>query len=137
MPTPSFRRVRAALPRDVLVLSTLFAAAGTTHFLRPEPFDHIVPPWVPLTPRAATLVSGAAELAGAAGLLLPATRPAARVGLLALLVAVFPANVHMALHATDFAVPAWVAWTRLPLQPLLMWLVWRAGRRPGRMVGGT
>lgn len=117
------------LTPGLLALSALFGVAGALHFIRPGVFDRIVPPWVPLTPRTATLISGGAELAGAAGLLHPATRPAARLGLIALLVAVFPANVYMAQHPERFGVPAWVAYGRLPLQPLLIWVVWWAGRR--------
>ncbi|MFK7601528.1 hypothetical protein ACI3L1_04875 [Deinococcus sp. SM5_A1] len=112
----------------VLVLAALFAAAGITHFVAPQFFDRIVPPGLPMPARTATLISGAAELAGGLGLLHPATRPAARWGLLALLLAVFPANIYMAQEPQKFGVSAWVAWARLPLQPLLMWLVWRAGR---------
>ncbi|UBV41936.1 hypothetical protein LAJ19_09815 [Deinococcus taeanensis] len=122
-----------ALPRltpGVLLLATLFITAGALHFITPRFFDRIVPPWVPMTPRAATLLSGAAELMGGLGLLHPATRPAARWGLLALLAAVFPANVWMAQDPERFRVSPAVAWGRLPLQPLLLWAVWRAGR-PG------
>ncbi len=75
-----------------------------------------------------TLLSGAAELAGGLGLLLPATRPAARWGLALLLVAVFPANLDMARDPERFGLPAWVLWARLPLQPLLIWWVLRAGQ---------
>lgn len=115
----------------VLLLSALLIGAGVLHFLRPEPFDRIVPPGLPLTARTATLLSGAAEIAGGLGLLHPATRPAARLGLLALLVAVLPANIYMAQHAERFVpLPAWSLWARLPLQPLLIWAVWRVGRRP-------
>ncbi|MDL2343569.1 hypothetical protein QOL99_05325 [Deinococcus sp. MIMF12] len=113
----------------VLVLAALFVGAGVLHVVRPEPFDRIVPPGLPFSARTATLLSGAAEVAGGLGLLHPATRPAARWGLLALLVAVFPANVHMAQHPERFPLPGWALWARLPLQPLLMWAVWRAGRR--------
>ncbi len=112
------------------LLAAIFVSAGTLHLLRPRVFDSIVPPYVPMPPRAATLISGAAELAGGLGLLHPATRPAARWGLLALLLAVFPANLQMALEPEKFApIPAWTLWARLPLQPLLMLWVWRAGRR--------
>ena len=113
-----------------LLLAVLFVSAGALHFLRPRVFDAIVPPYVPLPPRAATLISGAAELAGGLGLLHPATRPAARWGLMALLLAVFPANLQMALEPEKFApIPTWALWARLPLQPLLAYWVWRAGRR--------
>lgn len=120
----------------VWLLAALFVGAGTLHFLAPQGFDRAVPDWWPFSARTATLLSGAAELAGGLGLLHPTTRPAARWGLLALLVAVFPANVYMAQHPARFGLPAWALWLRLPLQPLLMWAVWRAGRRV-RAVSGA
>lgn len=120
-----------------LLLAAVFVLIGVQHFIRPEFFDRIVPPglqklpMIGMTPRQATLISGAAEVAGGLGLLHPRTRPAARWGLLALLVAVFPANIYMALNARDFRpLPEWVSWARLPLQGLIGWAVWRAGRRP-------
>ncbi|MFC4452849.1 DoxX family protein [Deinococcus sonorensis] len=117
------------MPRSpaLLLCAALFVGAGTLHLATPEPFERIVPAWVP-SARAAVLLSGVAELLGGLGLLLPATRPAARWGLGLLLVAVFPANVEMAQHAQRFPVPAWVLWARLPLQPLLLWWVWQVGR---------
>ncbi len=89
-----------------------------------------MPPALP-APRLLVLLSGAAEVAGGLGLLLPATRRGAAWGLLALLVAVFPANVYMLGLAAELRIPAWVLWARLPLQPLLMWGVWwgEIGRR--------
>lgn len=116
-------------------LVALFAIAGIAHFVVPRFFDAIVPAWVPMSPRAATLVSGAAELAGAIGLVPRATRRAAGIGLIALLVAVFPANVQMLLDAVARdASPLWIAAlvARLPLQPLLIRWVHRAtrARRP-------
>ena len=114
------------------LLGGFFLFAGVMHFLKPQVFDRLVPPGLLLPARTATLVSGAAEVAGGVGFLLPATRPAARLGLLALLVAVFPANVYMAQEPQKFGVPAWAAWARLPLQPLLFWWVLRTGRSPQR-----
>ncbi|MDO4263117.1 MAG: hypothetical protein Q4C67_02860 [Deinococcus sp.] len=120
------------------LVAAAFTAIGVRHFTHPQFFDQIVPPQlaelplVGMTPRQATLISGAAEVAGGLGLLHPATRPAARVGLLALVVAVYPANIYMALNAERFRpVPPWVSWARLPLQPVIGWAVWRAGRRRG------
>ncbi|WP_223653221.1 MauE/DoxX family redox-associated membrane protein [Hymenobacter psoromatis] len=105
-------------------LALLFVGAGALHFIQPETFLRIVPPALP-APRLLVLLSGAAEVAGGLGLLLPATRRWAAWGLLALLVAVFPANVYMVGLADALHIPAWVLWARLPLQPLLMWAVWR------------
>lgn len=105
-------------------LALLFVGAGVLHFVRPEIFERIVPPALP-APRLLVLLSGVAEVAGGLGLLLPATRRGAAWGLLALLVAVFPANVYMVGLAEALHLPAWVLWARLPVQPLLMWAVWR------------
>ncbi|WP_229725351.1 DoxX family protein [Hymenobacter baengnokdamensis] len=105
-------------------LALLFVGAGLLHFIRPETYLRIMPPALP-APRLLVLLSGAAEVTGGLGLLLPATRRWAAWGLLALLVAVLPANVYMLQICEKLHIPAWVAWARLPLQPLLMWAVWR------------
>jgi uncharacterized membrane protein len=108
-----------------LAASALFLSSGTLHFLRPELFRAIVPPALP-DPAALTEISGAAEIAGALGLCLPVTRRAAAYGLIALLVAVFPANVYMAIAHERFArvAPLWVLLLRLPLQGVLIAWVW-------------
>jgi uncharacterized membrane protein len=109
-------------------IALLFFAAGTAHFVWPEPFVRIVPPYLP-APRALVYGSGAAELLGALGILVPGLREYAGWGLLLLLLAVFPANVHMALHPADFErIPAWALCLRLPLQFVLMgWIYWALG----------
>ncbi|WP_407570855.1 DoxX family protein [Deinococcus altitudinis] len=118
------------------LLAALFVGAGTLHFLRPQIYDGIVPAWAApgLFPsaRSVTLISGVAEVAGGLGMLLPATRPAARWGLALLLVLVFPANLDMARQPEKYGLPAWALWARLPLQPLLIWWVLRAGRPTGK-----
>ncbi|MEQ1691692.1 MAG: hypothetical protein ABMA00_10420 [Gemmatimonas sp.] len=115
----------------VVPLAILFLVAGIAHFVVPAWFDRIVPAWVP-NARLATLLSGAAEMAGAIGLLIPSTRRVAGWGLILLLVAVFPANVNMLqlARASDQSA-AYIAalWIRLPLQPLLIWWVWRVAAR--------
>ena len=74
-----------------------FIGAGALHFVRPEPYRAIMPPYIP-APDAMVALSGVAEAAGGAGLLVPGTRRWAGWWLVATLVAIFPANVHMALH---------------------------------------
>ena len=111
-------------------LALLFLSAGLLHFVRPAPFLRIVPPALP-APGLLVLLSGVAEVAGGLGLLLPATRRLAGWGLLALLVAVFPANVYMVGLASELHLPAWVLWARLPLQPVLGWAVWRTALHRG------
>jgi uncharacterized membrane protein len=108
-----------------LAASALFLASGTLHFAKPELFRQIVPPALPDL-AALVAISGVAEIAGAAGLWLPATRRPASLGLIALLFAVFPANVYMAVEHERFArvAPAWLLYCRLPLQVVLLGWVW-------------
>jgi len=106
--------------------AAVFLTSGTLHFARPELFRAIVPPGLP-NPGALVAISGAAELAGALGLWPPATRRWAAAGLVGLLVAVFPANVYMAVDHERFArvAPAWLLFARLPLQAVLVVWIWR------------
>lgn len=109
------------------LLALIFVLAGLWHFIRPATYLAIMPPQLP-RPLALVYVSGAFEILGGLGLLLHRTRRWAGWGLLALLVAVFPANVYMALIHAKLGIPGWVAWGRLPLQLPLLWWVWRASR---------
>lgn len=105
-------------------LASLFLASGIGHFVDSDAFVAIVPPYLP-SPLALVAISGAFEIAGAIGLLLPATRPAAGIVLILLMIAVFPANLHMALHADEFPRFApWLLWVRLPLQAVLIAWAW-------------
>jgi uncharacterized membrane protein len=91
---------------------------GITHFTSPEGFVKIVPPWLP-SPRALVAISGAFEIVGGIGLLVPFTQTLAAWGLVALYVAVFPANVYMAMHDVQpfsFHVSRAAQWARLPFQ---------------------
>ncbi|TGD78012.1 DoxX family protein [Hymenobacter wooponensis] len=110
------------------LLALLFVGAGVAHFVAPAPFVRIVPPYLP----AALLlvyVSGLAEILGGLGLLLPITRQPAGLGLVALLIAVFPANVYMLqTHGAGMPVPVWALWLRLPLQLVLIAWVWWSAR---------
>jgi len=106
-----------------LLLALLFLVAGANHFRHPEPYLQIMPSAMPF-PRALVALSGVFEMLGGAGLLLPKTRRWAAWGLVALLVAVFPANVYSVGHGLNldgFDVPKWMLWARLPLQAPLIW----------------
>ena len=95
-----------------------FVFAGIMHFVIPKVYRRIVPPYIP-APTAMVYASGVAEIAGGAGLMHPRLRRLAGWWLIATLVAVFPANLHMALHPDEFPkVPggARALWARLPLQ---------------------
>jgi uncharacterized membrane protein len=110
-------------------LGAFFIAAGVNHFLMPRAYQRIVPPRLQSHAAPVVAVSGAAEIAGGVAALLAPTRRAAGVGLIALLAAVFPANVYMARTPERFAgIPRWALYARLPLQPLMMWWAWRATR---------
>ena len=112
-----------------LLLGAFFLAAGTLHFLKPKPYVATVPDALP---RKLEIVyaSGVAEIAGGAGVLAAPTRRAAGWWLIATLLAVFPANVNMAINADRFrSVPASLLWARLPLQGLLIAWVWRVALR--------
>jgi uncharacterized membrane protein len=105
-------------------------AAGVNHFVMPRYYRRIVPPRFG-DPATVVAISGVAEIAGGVGALVPATRRAAGWGLIALLIAVFPANIYMAVRPQrfrDLRVPRWALWLRLPLQPLMMWWAWSATR---------
>jgi uncharacterized membrane protein len=103
-----------------------FMGAGALHFTHARMYQAMMPPYIPRH-RESVIVSGLAEIAGGVGVLVPATRRYARWWLLALLVAVFPANVHMALNAKDYEkIPEPLLWARLPVQGVFGWLVWRA-----------
>jgi uncharacterized membrane protein len=109
----------------------VFVLAGVMHFVIPKAYRRIVPPYVP-APEAMVIASGVAEIAGGVGLMLERPRRAAGWWLIATLVAVFPANLHMALHPEDFTkVPGGprALWARLPLQGVFIAWVLGAMRR--------
>jgi uncharacterized membrane protein len=113
------------------LLAAAFITGGVAHFAFTTLFASIVPDYLPAH-RALVMVSGAAEIAGGAGLLLPRTQTAAARGLTVLLVAVFPANLWMAQHPQRYTfVPGWLLWLRLPLQiPLIWWAFAYTRKRP-------
>jgi uncharacterized membrane protein len=113
-----------------LILAALFIITGTMHLFVPAPFLRIMPPVLPW-PGALVAISGVAEIFGGVGLLLPAMRRFAAYSLALLLVAVFPANIYMAVAHIQF--PGWLGeswfqWLRLPFQFVLIAWVWRYTR---------
>lgn len=101
-----------------------FMAAGANHFREPGFYLAIMPPYLPW-PELLVAISGLCEIAGGIGILITQVRRLAGFGLIAMLVAVFPANLHMALSGVQpdgVHLPEWALWARLPLQ--LVFLVW-------------
>ncbi|MEZ0607560.1 DoxX family protein [Fibrella sp. WM1] len=101
-------------------MAAIYIVAGLLHFIRPRTYLAIMPPYLPAH-KALVFWSGVAELALGLALLLPALRTWAAWGIIALLIAVFPANVYMATDEKFRKIPAWVRWGRLPLQAVLIW----------------
>jgi uncharacterized membrane protein len=116
-----FRRI------SLVVLTLFFTLAGLNHFLSPEIYLPLMPdylPWhLPLI-----YLSGLAEIVGGIGICFSKWRRLAGWWLIAVLVAVFPSNIHMLMNDVPLggaAVPAWIFWARLPLQAaLIAWVYW-------------
>jgi uncharacterized membrane protein len=133
---------RSARIKTVLrwVLTVFFVGAGANHFINPAPYIGMMPAELPASTHVPLVyISGVFEMLGGLGLILPATRRLAAWGLIALLLAVFPANVNMAINHLklgDTDVPVWALWGRLPLQAVLIaWAWWFT--RAERPDGGT
>lgn len=111
-----------------MTLAAAMVGVGVLHFVNPEPFMRIVPPALG-DARLLVYVSGVFEVLGGLGLLLERTRRAAAWGLILLYLAVFPANIYMALEGIQIdpanPLPSWAAWARLPFQAVFIaWAYW-------------
>ncbi|MDQ2865992.1 MAG: DoxX family membrane protein [Candidatus Eremiobacteraeota bacterium] len=108
-------------------LATFFILAGTLHFVKTAGYVRIVPAGFP-DPKTLVYISGALEIFGGAGVIISRVRRLAGCGLIALLAAVYPANIAMAVHHAAFADMAspLLLWLRLPLQFALAAWVWYA-----------
>ncbi len=103
-----------------ILFGCLFIIAGISHFRFTGTYQRIVPPMLP-QPRLIVLISGGIEFLLGVALLIPAGTRLAAWGLIALLVAVFPANVYMTMHPELFPkLSVWILWVRLPLQAVLI-----------------
>ncbi len=140
--TTTFARPETKVKIAFRWLLTLFmVAGGINHFINPAPYLGMMPSVLP-APLALVYISGVAEIAGGLGLILPQTRRLAAWGIVLLLVAIFPANVNMAVNHLPLGteeVPQAALWARLPLQAVLIaWAYWftrdprAAERHPSR-----
>ena len=119
--------------REILrvIFSVSLIMIGSAHFLRAEQFARIVPPVFPAY--TSVYVSGVFEILGGIGLLIPLVSVAAAWGLISLFIAVFPANIYMAVHNIKLdGVPQnqLLYWGRLPLQAVLIAWAWWYTKHP-------
>jgi uncharacterized membrane protein len=106
-------------------IGAFFVAAGANHFVHPQPYIAMVPSYLP-APTELVFASGVAEILGGIGILISPVRAIAAWGLIMLLLAVFPANLQVAVHGwPGVNLPSWILWLRLPLQPLFIWIIYR------------
>jgi uncharacterized membrane protein len=106
-----------------------WVVAGVMHFVIPRQYEGIVPPRIARWRKECVVVSGVAEIAGGLAVLPAHTRRGARWWLLALLAAVYPANIHMAVNSKDFPrIHPAALWARLPVQFVFGWMTWRGTR---------
>ena len=115
------------------VLAIFMITAGIMHFANPGFFLKIMPPYLPLHYEL-VLVSGIFEVLLGVLLLVPRSSRMAAWGIVALLIAVFPANLHMALHPKRYpSVPPVALWVRLPLQGVLIAWAYSYARTPASL----
>ena len=115
--------------RSRIVLGAFFLAAGALHFVKPRPYESMMPDALPAH-RELVYLSGVAEMAGGAGVLADRTLRPAGWWLIATMLAVFPANVNMAVEADRFErIPEPLLWARLPLQAAIVYWIWRVALR--------
>lgn len=122
------------MTRSQRALAGFWIFAGVMHFVIPSRYEATVPDYVPISPRDAVAWSGVAEIAGGVAVLPKSTRRLAGWWIVGVLVAVFPANVHMAVSPEQVrglersGIPRWALWARLPVQPLFIYWALRATR---------
>lgn len=113
-----------------VILGVVFIVAGVNHFINPAFYMAIMPPYLPAH---LTLVylSGALEVLGGLGVLVPAVRRLAGHGLILLMLAIYPANIYMAMNPNLFAdIPPLVLYARLPLQFVIIGWIYATTRPP-------
>lgn len=120
-----------------VILSVSIIVVGITHFVKPEQYARIVPPQLPY-PFELVYISGLFEILGGIGLLIPFVSVAAAWGLIALFIAVFPANINLAINNIPIeGIPhaPFLYWARLPFQAVLIAWAWWYTRRPQEQPG--
>lgn len=115
------------MPRiPLLVVALFFITGGIAHFVVADFFVMAMPDYLGYH-KELVIISGVFEILGAIGILVPQTRLLAGYGLIALIIAVYPANINMALHPEKYKdISELFLYIRLPFQFLFIWFVWWA-----------
>ena len=107
------------------LMALLYVLAGLNHFRKPRMYERIIPDYLP-HPKILNRISGFAEVVFGILLCFEATSSIAAYGIMALLIAVFPANIYMVVNKkAGFGLPLWALWLRLPLQIILLIWAWQ------------
>ena len=106
---------------SLYVMAGMYVLAGLLHFIRPNMYHGIIPPYFP-NPKALVYISGGFEVALGVGLLLEETRQPSAWGIILMLLAFFPVHIYMLQSDRFKKLPRWALWLRIPLQLLL--IVW-------------
>lgn len=101
-------------------MAGIYISAGLFHFIKPEFYIRIIPPYLP-GPRLLVFLSGIAEVVLGIGLLLPETRSLAAWSIILMLLAFMPVHIYMLQSERFRKLPRWALWVRLPLQGVLMY----------------
>lgn len=131
------RSRRKEILRGVLAVSII--VVGVLHFVKPYEFARIVPALFP-DPVSLVYISGLFEILGGVGLMIPWLSLPAAWGLIALFIAVFPANINQAINSISIpGIPhhPWLYWFRLPLQAVLIAWAWWYTRQPEKQAGAA
>ena len=130
---------RAALQSKLWIpLGVFMLLAGITHFANPVFFDDIVPPWLPPSERFWTYISGIAEIAIGAAVLMPKYRKIGALASVALFIAVYPANIFMVWDWRDRSTTEQVvSWVRLPFQFVFIWAALIVAKQNGSPIAGN
>jgi len=118
----------------LILISTFFMVGGLFHMIKPDFFINIMPDYIAYHWEL-VIISGVFEILGALGLLYPKTRRFSAYGLIALCIAVLPANINMLINAQQFSeIPLIALIIRIPLQFLLIWLIWWSSKPASKLL---
>lgn len=129
MTQPTFHFMKKFHRGFLFFVGLSYIAAGIPHFTHPDFYAPMMPNYLPWH-RELILLSGLFEILGGLGMLFEKTRRFSSLGLIALLIAVFPANIHIVINEVpivDGPINPIAMWARLPFQLLFIYMVWWAG----------